>query len=116
MKLGKFLSSAESKLKDAGISSARLDVLIMLEDSLHKDRSWILAHPEHKLNNLQVRRLERKVSRRAAHIPLAYIRGHAEFYGRTFKINRHVLQPRMETEIMIELLKKIPLPDQPAIA
>src|SRR5437868_14240949 len=109
MKLGKFLSSAEAALIDAGISSGRVAVLILLEDALHKDRSWILAHPEQTLNNLQIRRLERKVSRRAAHIPLAYIRGHAEFYGRTFKINRHVLQPRLETEIMTELPQKMPL-------
>jgi release factor glutamine methyltransferase len=116
MTAGKFLQSAENKLKEAGISSARLDVLILLEDILRKDRAWVLANPEHELNNLQVRRLRRKVERRANHIPLAYIRGHAEFYGRTFKINRHVLQPRMETEVMIELLKKLPLPTKPAIA
>jgi release factor glutamine methyltransferase len=116
VKVGKFLEVSESKLKSAGISSARLDILILLEDNLHKDRSWILAHPEHRLSNLQARRLERKVARRSAHIPLAYIRGHAEFFGRSFKINRHVLQPRMETETMIGLLKKLGLPNQAAIA
>jgi len=116
MTIGSFLKSAERKLKDANISSARLDTLILLEDTLHKDRAWVLAHPEHELSNLQAGRLWRKVERRANHIPLAYIRGHAEFYGRSFKINRHVLQPRMETEVMIELLKQLKLPLRPAIA
>ncbi len=107
MKQSDYLTAAELKLKTAGISSARLDVLILLEDALHKDRSWILAHPEYKLNSLQVRRLDRKLDRRAAHTPLAYIRGHTEFYGRKFKVNRHVLEPRPESETMISLLKNL---------
>jgi release factor glutamine methyltransferase len=94
MTAGEFLKSSEAKLKQAGISSARLDCLILLEDSTHKDRSWLLAHPEYELKVLQARRLERKIGRRATHVPLAYIRGHTEFYGRHFKVNRHVLEPR----------------------
>jgi release factor glutamine methyltransferase len=116
MDLKMALAQGETKLAESGISSARLDVLILLEDMLHKDRAWILAHPEHELSNLQARRLGRKVERRAQHVPLAYIRGHTEFYGRHFKVNRHVLEPRPESETMIELLKKIQLPARPAIA
>jgi|SRR5579862_4721820 len=116
MTVGKFLKSAEAQLKAAGISSARLDVLIMLEDSLRKDRAWVLAHPEHELNKVQARRLARKIERRATHVPLAYIRGHSEFYGRQFRVNRHVLEPRPESETMIELLQKMSLPQRPAVA
>jgi release factor glutamine methyltransferase len=116
MKLSSALAYGQRNLDKAGISSARLDVLILLEDMLHKDRSWILAHPDHELNNLQTRRLWRKVERRAAHVPLAYIRGHTEFYGRKFKVNRHVLEPRPESETMIEALKKLKLPAKPSIA
>src|SRR6266404_864 len=104
MTLGTYLSLSEAKLKQAGISSARLDVLILLEDSLHKDRAWLLAHPEHDLSTELINKLQSKLSRRAAHVPLSYIRGHTEFYGRRFKLNRHVLEPRPESETMIELL------------
>mgnify|MGYP000067666354 CR=1 FL=1 len=107
MTIQDFLARGEHKLKAAGVSSARLDVLILLEDLLRRDRSWLLAHPKHKLNNLQARHLERKIDRRASHVPLAYIRGFSEFYGRRFKVNRHVLEPRPESETMIELLKKL---------
>lgn len=116
MKVGELLKRSEEELKRAGISSARLDVLILLEDALHKDRAWLLAHPEHEVNKLQAGRLWRKVERRAKHVPLAYIRGHSEFYGRSFKVNRHVLEPRPESETMIELLKQLKLPPKPAVA
>lgn len=116
MTLGTYLPSAEAKLKRAGIGSARLDVLILLEDSLHKDRAWILAHAEYNLSDGQVRKLETRFARRAKHIPLAYIRGFSEFYGRRFRVNRHVLETRPETETMIELLTKLSLPKHPAIA
>jgi len=116
MTLGHLLKRSEDELKRAGISSARLDVLIMLEDALHKDRSWILAHPEHELTSLQAGRLWRKVERRVRHVPLAYIRGHSEFYGRTFRVNRHVLEPRPESETMITLLKGLKLPPKSSIA
>ena len=116
MSVDQFLKSSEAKLKTVGISSGRLDTLILLEDMLHKDRSWLLAHPEIKLSESQTRCLERKLERRARHVPLAYIRGHSEFYGRSFKVNRHVLEPRPESETMIELLKTLKMPKQPKIA
>jgi release factor glutamine methyltransferase len=98
MRLGECLSRSEKQLKTAGISSARLDTLILLEDALHKDRAWILAHPEAELNQTTAGRMGRKIERRSRHVPLAYIRGHTEFYGRRFKVNRHVLEPRPESE------------------
>jgi release factor glutamine methyltransferase len=116
MRLGECLSRSEKQLKTAGISSARLDTLILLEDALHKDRAWILAHPEAELNQTTAGRMGRKIERRSRHVPLAYIRGHTEFYGRRFKVNRHVLEPRPESETMIELLKHLRLPARPAIA
>lgn len=116
MRLKNLLSRGQKKLDEAGIPSARLDCLILLEDMLHKDRSWILAHPEYEITASQIRKLDRKLDRRIKHVPLAYIRGHTEFYGRKFKVNRHVLEPRPESETMIELLLNLKLPNKPAIA
>ncbi|HET7529311.1 MAG TPA: HemK/PrmC family methyltransferase [Candidatus Saccharimonadales bacterium] len=116
MNLGTCLNYGQNKLHKAGISSSRLDTLILIEDLLHKDRGWILAHPEHEISKRQFRRLDRKLDRRTKHVPLAYIRGFTEFYGRRFKVNRHVLEPRPESETMIELLLSLDLPRNPAIA
>jgi len=111
----KWLRAASRTLRDAGIATARLDCLVLLEDETGKDRAWLLAHPEHKLQRSVLKNLSTKIAQRAQHIPLAYIRGKAEFYGREFIVNEHTLVPRPETETMIDLLKTLSLPDKPKI-
>lgn len=105
MNVKDWLKAATSTLQGAAIESARLDCLILLEDATSKDRAWLLAHPEYELPKLLVTELDKKVAHRSTHVPLAYIRGHVEFYGRDFAVNEHVLVPRPETEEMVELLK-----------
>ena len=105
--LGSWLHAAEKHLKNAGIDTARLDCLVLLSDELLCDKSWVLAHPEHILQIEQTEKLDTKIIHRARHTPLAYIRGHAEFYGRDFIVNTDVLVPRSESEDMIDLLKQV---------
>ncbi len=116
MTVEEFLRQATSTLQAAGIDSARLDCLILLEDALGFGRASILAHPETVINAAKVVKLNTQVTQRTSHIPLAYIRGRAHFFGREFIVNPSVLVPRPETEIMIEMLKKLPLPARPEIA
>lgn len=106
MKLEEWLDWSVKKLEKAGVGTARLDCLVLLEDELGKDRSWILAHPEVALQGGALKALNKKVARRIKHEPLAYIRGYTEFYGRKFGVNKNVLEPRPESETMIELLKQ----------
>jgi release factor glutamine methyltransferase len=110
--VSEFLTDATSLLLEAGISTARLDCIVLLEDELQKDRAWILAHPEHDIPTSSLERLSKQLSRRTAHVPLAYIRGKTEFYGREFEVTNHTLVPRPETETMIECLKSLSLPEQ----
>ncbi|HZP55379.1 MAG TPA: hypothetical protein VFB03_01250, partial [Candidatus Saccharimonadales bacterium] len=107
MRLDLYISQATNRLGKAGIGTAQLDTLIMLEDELKKDRAQLLAHPETELSKTQLKRLNAKLHRREKHVPMAYIRGFTEFYGRKFRVNRHVLEPRPESETMIELLKQL---------
>jgi release factor glutamine methyltransferase len=99
-----WIISSSKQLDDSGIATARLDALVLLEDDVNKDRAWILAHPEFELNKKTISRLSKKIARRVTHEPLAYIRGKSEFYGREFKVTPATLQPRPETETMVELL------------
>lgn len=116
MRLGDFLNTATKQLHAAGVESARLDALILLEDVLGRDRANLIAHPEIALTEAQEALLNTYIARRCNHIPLTYIRGRAAFYGRDFTVNTHTLVPRPETEAMITLLKKLRLPAHPCIA
>ena len=107
MKARTWLSQAEKALQAHDISSARLDALVLLEDAVGRYRSWLLAHPEHELDEKTLRTLNAQLERRCGHEPLAYIRGKSDFYGREFIVNAHTLEPRPETETMIELLKQV---------
>jgi release factor glutamine methyltransferase len=110
------LQTATKQLMDAGIGTARLDVLVLLEDITGKDRTHLLAHPEMKLTSEQQKQLQKLLDRRCKHEPLAYIRGKTEFYGREFTLTADVLEPRPESETMIDLLKTLELADTPYIA
>jgi release factor glutamine methyltransferase len=116
MKTKEWLVAATKQLTAAGIGTARLDALLLLEDILEQDRSAILAYPEHTLTVIQQKKLENQLMRRLTHEPLAYIRGKVEFYGRSFMVDKRVLQPRPETETMVQLALDLTLPTKSVIA
>lgn len=103
--ISEWLQAAQARLTTAGIATARLDCLVLLEDATGIDRAQILAHDDSTLQIEIVEMLNKKIAQRAHHEPLAYIRGTTEFYGRDFTLNHHVLEPRPESETMIGLLK-----------
>ena len=107
MTIGNWLSTATTELEAVGIGTARLDALVLLEDIVGKDRGQLLAGPEAKLSPAEVAKLTNLLNRRVTHEPLAYVRGRTEFYGRNFVITPDVLEPRPESETMIELLIKL---------
>lgn len=107
MTTDKWLSKSAFRLKSAGLGTARLDILVLLEDVTGKDRGWLLAHPETEISADQETELEKLLKLRARHMPLSYIRGKTEFYGREFVLTPAVLEPRPETETMIDCLKDL---------
>jgi len=111
MTIGTWLTVAQQQLETAGIATARLDTLVLLEDCLGRDRALLLAHPEAELTAEQERVLQQQLVRRETHEPLAYIRGKSEFYGRQFYVDNRVLEPRPESETIIDILKPLITPD-----
>jgi release factor glutamine methyltransferase len=106
MTIGAWLSDATKELVDAGIDSARLDAEIILAHTLRKKRTYVHAHTSDdlplRLENIATARLDLRRER----VPLAYITGHKEFYGRLFTVSPQVLVPRPESEEIITLLRK----------
>ena len=78
------------------------EVEVLLAESIGKTQAFVLAHPEYKLKPDELKRFTRLLARRLKGEPLAYVLGEQEFYGLNFKVNKHVLIPRPETEMMVE--------------
>jgi release factor glutamine methyltransferase len=107
MTINKWLVNSTRSLKYVYIDSARLDCLILLEDTLGKDRSYLLAHHDQILDSKTLAKLNKNIERRKDHTPLAYIRKKVEFYGRAFYVDENVLVPRPESETIIDVLKSL---------
>lgn len=99
-----WISSHAEQLQATGIESARLDCLLMLENILAKDRTWLLANQNHIIAPTETKKLKKLFDLRYKQIPMAYILGECEFYGRKFVISPAVLQPRPESEEFFDLL------------
>ncbi len=101
------LSEAIRVLKSAGSASPGLDVEVLLSSCLKKDRTSFYLHHEQQLTESELRHFRRSVERRGRGEPVAYIVGRKEFWSLPFEVNRHVLIPRPETEMLVEEVLKI---------
>jgi release factor glutamine methyltransferase len=101
--LGSRVDEAAVRLRASGSESPRLDAEVLAAHALGIDRTGVLAHPETRLSPAEAALLEECVGRRAAGEPVAYIRGLKEFYGLAFAVDRRVLIPRPETELLVDL-------------
>ncbi|MBI4449427.1 peptide chain release factor N(5)-glutamine methyltransferase [Candidatus Uhrbacteria bacterium] len=81
----------------------RRDREVLFAYVLRKPREWILTHPEATVRTTMAARYRRLLRRLERGEPLPYLLGEHWFYGRPFTVNRHVLIPRPETELMVEL-------------
>lgn len=106
MTIAEWLNRTSSTLADAGISSARLDAELILAHTLRKSRTFLHAHPEEDLSMRYLEIADARVQMRLDRTPLAYIIGHREFYGRSFRVTPATLIPRPESETMIVMLKE----------
>jgi release factor glutamine methyltransferase len=75
----------------------------LLAHALGWSRTQLLARAEAALETAEEFAFETLVQRRAEAEPMAYLLGEREFYGRPFKVDRRVLIPRPETELLVEL-------------
>ena len=83
----------------------RLDAQVLLLHALgraHHDRAWLLAHGDDPLGTIVQATFETHVQRRLNTEPVAYITGQKEFFGLTLQVDHRVLDPRADTETLVE--------------
>lgn len=102
MRLDDALAQAATRLANEGVESPRLDAELLLAHALDSNRAAILSRPEQRLTPKQLTRYRDLVARRGSREPLAYIVGYREFFGLDFVVDRRVLIPRPETELLVE--------------
>lgn len=89
-------------LEAADIGEAELDARLLLEFVCGTNRNTLLAHGDREVSAEECERYRELIGKRAAHIPLQHLTGEQDFMGLTFLVNREVLVPRQDTEVLVE--------------
>src|SRR3989338_8201128 len=113
--VGDALREGIAELNKAGVETPVLDAEVLLAHVLQslnrttgrlpviiKDRAWLYAHSEQHVNRTTEQHFIALVRKRVKREPVAYIVGHKEFYVLDFLVNRNVLVPRPESELLVE--------------
>lgn len=101
--VGEALEAAMDALAAAGCESARLDAEVMLAQATGWDRSRLASQPEARLPIGAARDFAQMVRRRVRREPVAYILGRRGFRRIEVLVDRRVLIPRPETELLVDL-------------
>ncbi|MBV8999374.1 MAG: peptide chain release factor N(5)-glutamine methyltransferase [Solirubrobacterales bacterium] len=102
------LRDATSVLAGAGCDASRLDAELLLAEVLGVGRERLIVDAGAELDAETLARFDQLVSRRAAHEPVAYILGRKAFRRIELAVDRRVLIPRPETELLVEVGLTLP--------
>ena len=94
-------------LKASNIPNPHLDSEILLSESINKDNKYIILNSKEVLNNKQLENFDNLIGRRRKGEPIAYLINKKEFWKDEFYVNRNVLIPRPDTELIIEQVLNI---------
>jgi len=101
MKLQAFLKDTRIKFREAGIETPELDTRFLLQDLLQLDDTDFIAS-DVDLTSIQMMVAQSAVQRRLNGEPVSRILGYKEFWGRRFHLSPATLDPRPDTETLIE--------------
>jgi release factor glutamine methyltransferase len=102
MTVREILNETTRSFETLGIPSARLDAEVLLAFCLKLDRLEFLKNPEMQINKAQQNQFQKLVARRLKWEPVAYITGSKEFWTFVLEVNKDVLIPRPDTEVIVE--------------
>lgn len=96
------LVAATARLRAAGVPDPARDARVLLAHAARIEASRVTLIAPEELREDVEQRFEQLISLRAIRVPVSHLLGEREFYGRRFKISGEVLDPRPETETLIE--------------
>lgn len=96
------LEDTKETLKNNGIFEYDSNAQILFNEAFGLSRLDYLLNKGQEAQQEGIQRLRDYVDKRLSGIPIQYIIGKAEFYGMTFKVNKDVLIPRFDTEVLVE--------------
>ncbi|WP_170363314.1 peptide chain release factor N(5)-glutamine methyltransferase [Ruegeria arenilitoris] len=94
--------AATARLRAAGVDDPARDARVLLAHAARIEASRVTLIAPEELSPEIAERYEQLVSLRAIRVPVSHLLGEREFYGRRFRVSRDVLDPRPETEALIE--------------
>ena len=107
MNIENILNEGINILQKNKIANPQLDSEILLSDSIKRDKKHIILNPKEILNLEQLRKFRSLIERRKKGEPIAYLINKKEFWKDEFFVNKDVLIPRPDSELIIEQVLKI---------
>ena len=107
MNIENILIEGISILQKNKIANPQLDSEILLSNSIKRDKKHIILNPKEVLNSEQLGKFKNLIERRKKGEPIAYLINKKEFWKDEFFVNKDVLIPRPDSELIIEQVLKI---------
>jgi len=107
MNIENILNEGICILQKNNIPNPQLDSEILLSSSIKRDKRHIILNPKEILNSEQLSKFKGLIERRKKKEPIAYLINKKEFWKDEFFVNKDVLIPRPDTELIIEQVLKI---------
>jgi len=106
MKLGELFEQAVKRLSKAEVETPKLDAEILFMDALSLTKSDFALQKDRDLSDEDVAKLEKFINMRAERMPVSRIIGKRGFWKYTFALNENTLDPRADSETLIEAVVK----------
>ena len=107
MNIENILNKGVNILQKNKIPNPKLDSQILLSNLIKRDKKHIILNPKELLNSKQLEKFKSLINRRKKGEPIAYLINKKEFWKDEFFVNKDVLIPRPDTELIIEQVLKI---------
>ncbi len=104
MRLDRLMADARTRLHAAGLDTPDLDARLLVEWATGKTRLDLISAPEQLVDSVAIETLSDALDRREKGEPVHRIMGVREFFGLPFRLSAATLEPRPDTEVLVELV------------